>query len=88
LDLIGRAKMRGVAEVSNNYFHNYQQLDDWRFTLGLVEGRPAILAYDPHDVSPQPAYFLLITWDGTQVSFIRDYRYARYVIQDAKIIMV
>jgi RNA polymerase sigma-70 factor (ECF subfamily) len=88
LDLIGRAKMRGVAEVSNNYFYNYLQLDDWHFGLGLVEGRPAILAYDPHEVSPQLAYFLLITWDGLQVSFIRDYRYARYVIQDAEIIVV
>ncbi|HXV44185.1 MAG TPA: sigma factor-like helix-turn-helix DNA-binding protein, partial [Anaerolineae bacterium] len=88
LDLIGRAKMRGIAEVSHNYFYNYKHLDDWHFGLGLVEGRSAILAYDPHDLSPQPAYFLLITWDGSQVSFIRDYRYARYVIQDAKIIVV
>jgi RNA polymerase sigma-70 factor (ECF subfamily) len=87
LDLIGRAKRRGVAEV-NNYFHNYQQMDDWRLGLGLVEGRLAILVYDPHAGSPQPAYFILITWEDTQVSFIRDYRYARYVMRDAEITAV
>jgi RNA polymerase sigma-70 factor, ECF subfamily len=88
LDLIGRAKLRGVVEINNNYFLNYQQVDDWHLGLGLVEGRPAILAYDPHAVSPQPAYFMLIKWDDTQVSLIRDYRYARYVLRDAEITAV
>jgi RNA polymerase sigma-70 factor (ECF subfamily) len=85
LDLIGRLKRRGVAEVSDNYFYNYQQKDDWHFGLGLVEGRLAILAYDLHEGSRQPAYFLLITWGDAQVSVIRDYRYARYVMRDTKI---
>jgi RNA polymerase sigma-70 factor (ECF subfamily) len=63
-------------------------LDDWRLDLGLVEGRPAILAYDPHEASLQPVYFMLITWDDAQVSLIRDYRYARHVMQDAEITAV
>lgn len=86
VELIGRAKMRGIAEVNNNYFYNYKKLADWRFARGLVEGRPAILVYDPEELSTQPIYFILITWDDTQVSGIRDYRYARYVIQDAVIL--
>ena len=84
LDLIDRATLQGVAEVSN-YFHRYEQQLDWHLGLGLVEGHPAILVYDPHEGSSQPAYFMLITWDDTQVSLIRDYRYARYVMQDAEI---
>jgi RNA polymerase sigma-70 factor (ECF subfamily) len=74
-----------VAEIHNNYFHNYQAMDDWRLGLGLVEGRPAIMVYDPREGLPQPAYFILITWDDAQVSFIRDYRYTRYVMRDAEI---
>ncbi len=85
LDLFGKAKMRGVAEVSDIYFHNYRHLDDWQLALGLVEGRLAILAYDPHEASAQPVYFMLLTWDKDQVSRIRDYRYARYVMRDATI---
>jgi RNA polymerase sigma-70 factor (ECF subfamily) len=87
LDLIGRAKRQGIVEVSD-YFHRYDQVDDWRLGLGLVEGRPAILAYDLQDGSSQPAYFMLITWDDAQVSLIRDYRYARYVMRDAEIAAV
>jgi len=85
VDVISRAKLRGVAEVVNNYFHNYRLTDDWRLTLGAVEDRAAILVYDRHEAQVQPAYFMLIAWDESQVSLVRDYRYARYVMRDAKI---
>jgi hypothetical protein len=48
LDLIGRAKFGGVAEVGQ-YFDRYAQVDDWRLALGVVEGRPAILVDDPRE---------------------------------------
>lgn len=85
LDLVGRAKLDGADDVNNRYFYNYNLVDDWRLALGLVEARLAVLAYDPADASPQPAYFVLLTWKDSRVSFIRDYRYARYVVQDAVI---
>jgi RNA polymerase sigma-70 factor, ECF subfamily len=85
LDLIGRTKLRGAAEISDNYFHRYNEMDDWRFGVGTVEGRPAILGYDLSQESSQPAYFILLTWEGDQVSLIRDYFYARYIMQDAAI---
>jgi RNA polymerase sigma-70 factor, ECF subfamily len=85
LDLINRTKRRGLAEVGE-YFHRYDQVDDWRVALGIVEHRPAILVYDPREGASQPVYFILITWDGTQVSHIRDYRYASYVIRDATVV--
>ena len=83
LDLVNRVKARG-AEVSH-YFYRYDQEDDWGLSLGLVEGHLAILVHDLHEGSSQPAYFMLITWDDRQISLIRDYRYARYVIRDAQI---
>jgi RNA polymerase sigma-70 factor (ECF subfamily) len=87
LDLIGRLKTRGITEVSQ-YFHNYAQVDDWQLALGIVEGHPAILVYDPRHGSPQLASFMLIEWDSSQVSSIRDYRYARYVLADAHVIVI
>jgi RNA polymerase sigma-70 factor (ECF subfamily) len=87
LDLISRAKFRGVAEVGQ-YFDRYAQVDDWYLALGVVEDRLAILVYDPHDTSPQPAFFMLIEWQDAQVSGIRDYRYARHVLRDAVIVRV
>jgi RNA polymerase sigma-70 factor, ECF subfamily len=85
LDLVGRTKLIGAAQISDNYFHRYSETHDWRFAVGTVEGRPAILGYDLSEESTQPAYFMLLTWEDDQVSLIRDYRYARYVIQDAAI---
>jgi RNA polymerase sigma-70 factor (ECF subfamily) len=87
LDVINRAKYHGVAEVGH-YFHNYELVDDWSLDLGAVEHRPAILVYDPCERSSQPVYFMLLSWDDAQVSHIRDYRYARYVMRDAAVARV
>jgi RNA polymerase sigma-70 factor (ECF subfamily) len=85
LDLVGRTKLIGAAQISGNYFGKYSQTDSWRFAVGTVEGHPAILAYDKHQESAEPTYFILLTWEDGLVSLIRDYHYARYVIQDAQI---
>ncbi len=88
LDLVNKTKLRGSAEVVGNYFHNYQRLEDWRLKLGTFENRPAIMVFNPQAISTRPAYFMLLSWDGERVSQIRDYRYARYVMQDAEITLV
>jgi RNA polymerase sigma-70 factor, ECF subfamily len=85
LDLINRTTLRGRAEVGE-YFHRYDQVDDWQLALGAVENRPAILFYDSREPSPSPAYFILLAWDGTRVALIRDYRYAPYVMRDADVV--
>ena len=85
LDLIGRPKVNGAAEVGGRYFGNYGKFDFWRFRVGTVEGHPAILAYDSRQESPQPAYFILLTWEHERVKIIRDYVFALHVIQDAEV---
>jgi RNA polymerase sigma-70 factor (ECF subfamily) len=85
LDLVGRIKLKGADEIANRYFYNYAQVQQWRFAPGRVENRPAIIAYDIQATSPEPAYFILLTWEQERVTSIRDYLYARYVMQDAQI---
>jgi RNA polymerase sigma-70 factor (ECF subfamily) len=85
LDLVGRTQLKGATQIASRYFHNYAQADFWRLSLGLVEGRPAILGYDLRETASEPAYFILLTWEDGYVSNIRDYLYARYVMQDAAI---
>jgi RNA polymerase sigma-70 factor, ECF subfamily len=84
LDLINRTTRRGRAAVGE-YFHRYEQVDDWHLAVGAIENRPAILVYTSRERSSQPAYFMLLTWDDAQVSHIRDYRYAPYVMRDAEV---
>src|SRR5581483_8198577 len=84
LNLANRTTRQGRTAVGE-YFHRYDEVSDWQLGLGTVEGRPAILVYDVGEPESQPTYFVLLTWDNAQVSLIRDYRYAPYVMRDAAI---
>ncbi|WP_444839155.1 sigma-70 family RNA polymerase sigma factor [Bradyrhizobium sp.] len=83
LELVGRTRMRGKAEVGR-YFGNYSSAGDWRLVPGLVEGRPAILVFDPSAGDAPPKYFMLLGWEGDMVATIRDFRYARYILDGAE----
>jgi RNA polymerase sigma-70 factor (ECF subfamily) len=78
LDLVNKTRMSGKAEVSR-YFGNYSKAQDWHLVPGLVEGRPAILVFDPGKPSARPAYFMLLQWSDDKVATIRDFRHASYV---------
>jgi RNA polymerase sigma-70 factor, ECF subfamily len=83
LDLVNKTRMRGKAEVSR-YFGNYSGVGDWHLVPGLVEGRPAILVFDPNAADMPPKYFMLLGWDGDKVATIRDFRYVPYIIDGAE----
>ena len=46
LELVNRTRMRGRREVAN-YVDNYSRVRDWRLVPGLVEGRAAVIVFDP-----------------------------------------
>jgi RNA polymerase sigma-70 factor, ECF subfamily len=83
LDLVNKTSMRGKAEVSR-YFGNYARVSDWHLVPGLVEGRPAILVFDPNAPDAGPRYFMLLDWAATKVAAIRDFRHAPYIIEGAE----
>ena len=82
LDLVSKTRMNGKAEVSR-YFGNYSKARDWHLVPGLVEGRPAILVFDPNAPNSKPKYFMLLDWSADKVASIRDFRHASYVIDGA-----
>ena len=84
LDLVGRVKAVGAAEVSGRYFYNYSKADGWHMALGRVEDRLAVLVYEREAVTVEPVYFILLTWHESRLVHIRDYRYARYVMGDVQ----
>ena len=83
LDLVSRSRLNGKAEVSR-YFGNYSKVSDWHLVPGMVEGRPAILVFDPNEPGGRPKYFVLLNWQGDKVTTIRDFRHAPYVIDGAE----
>jgi RNA polymerase sigma-70 factor (ECF subfamily) len=84
VDLVNRRRLQGRAAVSN-YFENYERATHWHFVPGFVEGRPAILVYNPANPAGPPTYFVLIEWRGDRLLTIRDFLYAPYVIDGAEI---
>jgi len=83
LDLVNKLRMNGKAEVSR-YFGNYSKAADWHLVPGLVEGRPAILVFDPGEPGAGPKYFMLLGWSADKVATIRDFRHAPYIIDGAE----
>ena len=83
LDLVSKTRMTGKVEVSR-YFGNYSAVSDWRLVPGLLEGRPAILVFDPDAPDGPPKYFMLLGWDGDKVATIRDFRYTSYIFDGAE----
>jgi RNA polymerase sigma-70 factor (ECF subfamily) len=83
LDLVNKTRLSGKGEVSG-YFGNYSKAHDWHLVPGLVEGRPAILVFDPDKPSARPAYFMLLQWSTDKVAAIRDFRHAPYVADDVE----
>ncbi len=87
LELVARHRLTGRAEVSK-YFSNYAKLSDWQLVPGLVEGRAAALVRDGNAWAGEPAYFILLNWSVDGLVAIRDFRYARYAIEDAEVVVL
>jgi RNA polymerase sigma-70 factor (ECF subfamily) len=85
VEVVNRTRLNGRGEVSR-YFGNYSQSSDWHLVPGLVEGRPAVLVHDPGQPSGPPIYFMLLSWADGRLLEIRDFRYARYAVEDAELI--
>ena len=83
LEVVTRARMSGPAEIRGRYLTNYEQAVDWRFSAGVVDGRPVLLVHDPADPTDAAAYFVALEWAEGRVTAIRDFRYARYVADRA-----
>jgi len=85
LELVGRTRMRGRAEV-NQYFGNYAARQDWSLSLGFIDRRPAVLVRRPGDMTGPLAHFVLLGFENQQITTIRDYRYAAHVVEEAEVI--
>jgi hypothetical protein len=57
-----------------------------RLAPAWVDGREVIAVFEGSD-NTKPSYFMWLEWRDEEISFIRDYRYARYIVTDAELIM-
>ena len=80
LDLVNRLQWEGRDKIGR-YFTGYAEATKWRFALGAVEGRPAMLVFDSAGPMERPAHFVLIDWSESRIVAIRDFLFAPYVLE-------
>jgi hypothetical protein len=68
------------------FFGIYSRGVPVRLAPAWLDGREVIAVYeDPAAV--KPSYLMWLEWTGDRISFIRDYKYVRYVIDDAELVL-
>jgi RNA polymerase sigma factor (sigma-70 family) len=75
----------GAAEVGR-FFTIYARFEGVRLAPAWVDGREVIAVFEGGN-SAKPSYFMWLEWRDEEITFIRDYRYARYIVTDAELIM-
>jgi RNA polymerase sigma factor (sigma-70 family) len=73
----------GSADVGM-FFTIYAKFDGVWMAPAWVEGREVIAVFGDR-ADPKPSYMMWLEWRDSRISFIRDYRYARYVLADAEL---
>jgi len=75
----------GAADVGM-FFEIYAKSAPARLAPAWLEGREVIAVFeDPQAV--KPSYLMWLEWTDGRISFIRDYRYVRYVADDAELVL-
>ena len=75
----------GAADVGM-FFGIYSRSDPVRLVPAWLDGREVIAVYDGFR-AVRPSYFMWLEWKDGRISFIRDYRHVRYVVDDAELVL-
>ena len=75
----------GAADVGM-FFTIYAKFEGVWLAPAWVEGREVIAVFEDGKAA-KPSYFMWLEWRDDRISFIRDYRYARYVVRDAEMLL-
>jgi len=68
------------------FYASYAQSDDVWLAPAWLEGLEVIAVFEQR-ADPKPSYMMWLEWRDGRISFIRDYRYVRYVVGDAGLVL-
>ena len=78
------ADRRGRAEVGM-FFTIYAQTPAFHLVPAWLEGSEVIAVFERAD-DAQPVYLMQVGWLGAEITRIRDFRYARYILDGAELV--
>ena len=56
-----------------------------RLVPAWLENREVIAVYEDSNAA-KPSYLMWLEWRDGRISFIRDYKYVRYIVNDAELV--
>jgi RNA polymerase sigma-70 factor (ECF subfamily) len=74
----------GSVQVGS-FFTTYAKIAGLWLAPAWLDDREVIAVFESR-TNPKPAYVMWLEWRDGQITFIRDYRYVRYVIADAELV--
>jgi RNA polymerase sigma-70 factor (ECF subfamily) len=75
----------GAADVGM-FFGIYSRSAPVRLAPAWLDGNEVIAVYEDPQAA-KPSYLMWLEWTDGRISFIRDYRYVRYVIDGAELVL-
>lgn len=75
----------GTADVGM-FFSIYAEQDGVWLAPAWLEGREVIAVFE-QPTDPKPSYIMWLEWREGKISFIRDYRYVRYVLDGVELML-
>ncbi len=75
----------GAGDVGR-FFGFYAGFAPVRLVPAWLEGREVIAVYDGAE-AVKPSYLMWLDWTDGRISFIHDYRYVRYVVDGAELVL-
>jgi RNA polymerase sigma-70 factor (ECF subfamily) len=75
----------GAADVGR-FFGFYAGFAPVRLVPAWLDGREVIAVYDGPEAA-KPSYIMWLEWVDGRISFIHDYRYVRYVVEGAELVL-
>jgi len=82
LDLVNREKRRGARNVGH-YFANYERIGRCILRAAWLDGRPVLAAF--LEAEELPAYVIVVESENGAIVEVRDFRYARHVLDGARL---
>jgi RNA polymerase sigma factor (sigma-70 family) len=78
--------LRAGAVDVGMFFGIYAKIEGVRLAPAWLEGREVIAVWED-SLAVKPSYLMWLEWKDGRISFIRDYRYVRYVVDDAELVL-
>jgi RNA polymerase sigma factor (sigma-70 family) len=78
--------LRNGAQNVGMFFTTYAKYDEVWLRPAWLEGREVVAVFE-HRNDPKPSYLMWLEWRGGRISFIRDYRYVRYIVDEAELVL-